>query len=55
VGLIEDGSNWMAMIQDRNLTSHSYNRATATEIAAHIRRSYLTCFRQLRSSLQQRP
>jgi nucleotidyltransferase substrate binding protein (TIGR01987 family) len=54
VGLIADGSSWMAMIQDRNLTSHSYNRATAMEIASHIRGSYLTCFRQLRTSLEQR-
>jgi len=54
VGLIEDGIHWMAMIQDRNLTSHSYNRATAMEIASHIRSSYLDCFRQLRTSLEQR-
>ena len=54
VGLIEDGNSWMAMIQDRNLTSHSYNRATDIEIASHIRSSYLDCFRQLRTSLEQR-
>ncbi|PZV03480.1 MAG: hypothetical protein DCF23_09310 [Cyanobium sp.] len=28
VGLITDGTTWMAMIQDRNLTSHTYNKAT---------------------------
>jgi nucleotidyltransferase substrate binding protein (TIGR01987 family) len=54
VGLIEDGSSWMAMIQDRNLTSHSYNRATAATIASHIRERYLTCFRQLRTTLKKR-
>ena len=37
-----------------DLTSHSYNRATAVEIASHIRSSYLDCFRQLRTSLEQR-
>ena len=26
LGLIEDGESWMLMIQDRNLTSHTYNR-----------------------------
>ncbi len=29
LGLLDDGEAWMLMIQDRNLTSHSYNRATA--------------------------
>ena len=28
-GLIDDGEAWMRMIQDRNLTSHTYNRVTA--------------------------
>ena len=25
LGLIQDGEAWMLMIQDRNLTSHTYN------------------------------
>jgi hypothetical protein len=29
VGLIGDGEAWLAMVQDRNLTSHTYNRSTA--------------------------
>ena len=44
----------MLMIQDRNLTSHTYNRATAVEIGAHIREAYLSCFQALRSRLDQR-
>ncbi len=28
LGLIQDGEAWMLMIQDRNLTSHTYNRST---------------------------
>jgi nucleotidyltransferase substrate binding protein (TIGR01987 family) len=54
VGLIEDGSTWMAMIQDRNLTSHTYNRATAREIGAHIAERYLHCFQALRHTLERR-
>lgn len=54
LGLIEDGEAWMLMIQDRNLTSHTYNRSTADEIAAHIVASYLPCFQQLRSRLERR-
>ena len=52
--LIEQGDQWMLMIQDRNLTSHTYNRSTADAIAAQIVASYLPCFQQLRSTLQQR-
>ena len=36
LGLIRDGEAWMLMIQDRNLTSHTYNRVTADAIAGNI-------------------
>ena len=52
--LIEDGESWMLMIQDRNLTSHTYNRSTADDIAANITTRYLPCFQQLHRQLQQR-
>ena len=51
LGLIEQGETWMLMIQDRNLTSHTYNRATADAIADHMTDRYLPCFRQLHSRL----
>ena len=54
LGLISDGETWMLMIQDRNLTSHTYNRATAEAIAANITNRYLACFQQLRLRLRQR-
>ena len=54
LGLIEAGESWMLMIQDRNLTSHSYNRATADAIAAQIINSYLPCFQQLSQRLKLR-
>ncbi|QNI50246.1 nucleotidyltransferase substrate binding/ HI0074 family protein [Synechococcus sp. RS9915] len=54
LGLISDGETWMMMIQDRNLTSHTYNRATAEAIAANITNRYLACFQQLRMRLRQR-
>lgn len=54
LGLIEDGEAWMLMIQDRNLTSHTYNRSTADAIAANIVESYLPCFQQLSTRLEQR-
>ena len=54
LGLISDGETWMLMIQDRNLTCHTYNRATAEAIAANITNRYLACFQQLRLRLRQR-
>ena len=44
----------MLMIQDRNLTSHTYNRSTADAIAANISSRYLACFQQLKTRLEQR-
>ncbi|MCT0218460.1 nucleotidyltransferase substrate binding protein [Synechococcus sp. CS-1329] len=54
VGLIADGEGWMMMIQDRNLTSHTYNPATVRQIGANIRGRYLSCYQALRARLQLR-
>lgn len=54
LGLIEQGEAWMLMLQHSNLTSHTFNRATADAIAAQIIDCYLPCFQQLRSWLVQR-
>ena len=50
--LLQDGESWMLMIQDRNLTSHTYNLATADAIAANIQKHYLGCFQSMRTRLQ---
>ena len=52
--LRSQGDTSLLMLQDRNLTSHTYNRATADAIAAQIIDCYLPCFQQLRSRLKQR-
>lgn len=44
----------MLMIQDRNLTAHTYNRSTAEAIAGNIRNRYRLCFQDLREQLTQR-
>ena len=44
----------MLMIQDRNLTSHTYNRATAEVIADNIRDRYRPCLQQLSQQLKER-
>jgi nucleotidyltransferase substrate binding protein (TIGR01987 family) len=40
-GLIGNGEAWMAMIQSRNQTSHTYDQGTAHEITRAITSSYL--------------
>lgn len=43
-GLIADGEGWLAMIASRNKTSHTYDEATAQEIALLIVESYFVLF-----------
>ncbi len=54
LGLISNGEVWMLMIQDRNLTNHTYNRSTADAICQSITITYFACFQELRQRLRQR-
>lgn len=36
IDLIQDGETWMEMIKDRNRTSHTYNKETATQIVTGV-------------------
>lgn len=47
VGLSGDGEGWLRMVQDRNLTSHTYNRVTAEQVSAQVEQRYPPCFRDL--------
>lgn len=47
LGLIENGEIWMAMIVSRNRSSHTYDRATADELAQAILGAYVREFRGL--------
>ncbi len=51
-GLIENGAAWMEMIQSRNLTSHTYNEATASQIASAVCNTYEAEFAGLRAKLE---
>jgi len=46
-GLITHGETWMGMISSRNLTSHTYDEATAAQIVADIRNAYFAEFEAL--------
>lgn len=44
IGIIEDGEKWIAMLNDRNLTSHIYDEEVAFDIYGKI---LLTYFKQM--------
>jgi len=42
--LISDGHGWLAMLQDRNRTVHTYNEETANQILDHLQHRYAPLF-----------
>ena len=50
-GLIENGEIWMDMINSRNLTSHTYDETTASQIVSAIRNIYFAELDALRIKL----
>ena len=46
-GLIVQGDDWMRMIADRNLTSHTYDQATAEAIVANVLAKYYPAFKAM--------
>ena len=51
-GLIENGEAWMDMITSRNLTSHTYDEATAAKIVSAILDAYFAEFEALKNKLE---
>jgi len=51
-GLIMDGAVWMKMVDNRQKTSHTYNKETAEEISVLIREVYCGEFGKLISKLE---
>jgi len=45
--IIKDGHNWMDALNDRNLTTHTYEEETAVEVAKKIREDYAVLLREL--------
>lgn len=49
--LIQNGEVWMEMIVSRNLTSHTYDEATAMKIVSAVVHSYFAEFRELHDKM----
>lgn len=52
LGLINDGEGWMDMIKSRNMTTHTYNEATAAEIYLKIIRDYYPLFLSFQKKME---
>lgn len=52
LGLIEEGELWMAMIQDRNRSTHTYNPDTAKAIVENIKLRFFDLLVSLELKLQ---
>ena len=50
-GLITDGETWMAMIQSRNKSAHTYHEETAREIAHAVTDKYCALFDALEEKM----
>ncbi len=51
-GYINDGQKWMAMLKDRNLTTHTYDEETAKDVITEIRSVFYPLFLTLRDRLE---
>lgn len=54
IGLIQDGHAWLKALEDRNLTSHVYDEATAEQVLLLIRDCYAALLRQLLDEFHRR-
>jgi len=52
VDLIADGEQWMAMIQSRNISSHTYDERTADQLVSVIIKQYFPLFVALQTEME---
>ena len=52
IDILDDGDIWIKMIDDRNLTSHTYDEAKAQEIVDSIKEDYFVYLDSLYKSLK---
>lgn len=53
-GLISNGEGWMEMINSRNLSTQTYNEATANQVAQRVVSVYLELFQNFSAEMQSR-
>lgn len=51
-GIIIEGSTWIKMLEDRNLTSHTYDEEISKVVYYRIKNNYLSLFKDLKEYLE---
>jgi len=51
VGVIDEGDIWIEMLDDRNITLHTYNQTEAREIYNKIRQKYYQILNRFRETI----
>lgn len=54
IGIIEDEEKFLDMLEDRNRTSHIYNKETSEEIFERIKTEYIPCIKEVLDKLSQK-
>ncbi len=54
MNILENGHDWMDLLQDRNLTAHTYNEEKATEMEQLIQNKYFPLLKALHNSFKQK-
>ena len=53
-GLVTDGHAWISALEDRNLTTHTYNEQTASLVEQKIRDAYFPLLKSLHAVFRDR-
>jgi nucleotidyltransferase substrate binding protein (TIGR01987 family) len=53
LGIISDESTWLAMLDDRNSTTHRYDEELVKQLTLHIKTAYRRCFQKLKVVAQE--
>lgn len=54
MNMLENGHDWMDLLQDRNLTAHTYDEQKATEMEQLIQNKYFPLLKALQHSFNQK-
>ncbi len=54
MNILENGHDWMDLLQDRNLTAHTYDEQKATDLQQLIQNKYFPLLQALHNSFKQK-
>ena len=54
MGLITEGELWLDMLEDRNLTSHTYDEIVANKVRDNILNTHYTLLKKLKETMEEK-